>query len=101
VQVNRTIKSVNMSTGAYINAIGLQGYDGTHPLRAGFLNGLIDDVIIYGRALSSDEILVIYNDQKPKVVSSSGVSMFSVWSWSKSPFNGQIIKDVKRYFSKR
>jgi hypothetical protein len=101
VQVNRTIKSVNMSTGAYINAIGLQGYDGTHPLRAGFLNGLIDDVIIYGRALSSDEILVIYNDQKPKVLSSSGVSMFSVWSWSKSPFNGQIIKDFKRYFSKR
>lgn len=45
-----------------------------------FFNGKIDDVRIYGRALSADEIAAIYNNGNGSVVSSSETGLVLAWT---------------------
>ena len=51
--------------GGMLNAIGLQGWQADGPQRAKYFSGQIDDVLMYGRALSPSEILDLCNSQKP------------------------------------
>jgi hypothetical protein len=43
-------------------------YDGANGSRSQFFNGYIDDVRIYNRALSQEEITLLYNSYNPKIV---------------------------------
>jgi len=77
------------------NPVRMGGRPGGYPSGDYYINGLLDEVAIYNRALTAEEVLEIYNSEKPIGSGDSAAVVTSPYTASSSPSNALLVADDK------
>ncbi|MGV8084926.1 MAG: LamG domain-containing protein [Candidatus Bilamarchaeum sp.] len=88
IYVDGVLENTTSTTGVPLEPVGTGWYIGRYPLtNAELFKGSIDEVKVYNRLLSAEQILAIYNNRTDRVVSQE-TQIDDVWSVCLTPNDG-------------